>query len=133
MARRKIVYRKLTKSEYMDAQYDFYVRDYKKKSKRNDPLSDMLSKEDYLIIREQNTSYTNSTILNSQFYKIQRSTAIKVAKALNLKGYKELWTKGIDKELRSNLSLKYSDLIASGMSTKEAAAMTYDIWYADSP
>lgn len=133
MARRKIVYRKLTKSEYMDAQYDFYVRDYKKKSKRNDPLSDMLSKEDYLTIREQNTSYTNSTILNSQFYKIQRSTAMKVAKALNLKGYKELWTKGIDKELRSNLSLKYSDLIASGMSTKEASAMTYDIWYADSP
>lgn len=117
----------------MDAQYDFYVRDYKKKSKRNDPLSDMLSKEDYLTIREQNTSYTNSTILNSQFYKIQRSTAMKVAKALNLKGYKELWTKGIDKELRSNLSLKYSDLIASGMSTKEASAMTYDIWYADSP
>lgn len=133
MARRKIVYRKLTKSEYMDAQYDFYVRDYKKKSKRNDPLSDMLSKEDYLTIREQNTSYTNSTILNSQFYKIQRSTAMKVAKALNLKGYKELWTKGIDKELRSNLSLKYSDLLASGMSTKEASAMTYDIWYADSP
>lgn len=133
MARRKIVYRKLTKSEYMDAQYDFYVRDYKKKSKRNDPLSDMLSKEDYLTIREQNTSYTNSTILNSQFYKIQRSTAMKVAKALNLKGYKELWTKGIDKELRSNLSLKYSDLLASGLSTKEAAAMTYDIWYADSP
>lgn len=133
MPKLKIKVKKLTREEYMDAQYNLYVKDYKKKSKRLDPLSDLLSKEDYLTVRELEPNIDNKGLLNKQFYKLERSTAYKIYKELGLKHYKDIWRFGVNTEIRNKLSNSYHKLLSDGLSSKAAAALTYDIWYADSP
>ena len=130
---KKLIGNKLTREEYLSGQYELYVRDYKKKFRRMDAISSMLSKDEYLTVVELQPDLDFKKIINRQFYSIERSTAMKISKQLGLNGYKDIWMKGVDISMRNELKGVYNDLIMKGMSSKEAAAMTYDIWYADSP